>query len=170
MLNLREKLLNAGLVTDKQVKKVEENKKKQHQKRKEKFQKAKSDNDVDFSKEESKKYVAHLKSLNANGKYLLIRKWVQKNRLDKDHEGVSVECKRYFFKKIDGNITWLTLKPETIKKVDAGDAAIISFMSNSGMSYCVIPKQIAKDIAQVFPLWLRVLAGEKNAGQIGSGE
>ena len=41
MLNLREKLLNAGLVTDKQVKKVEENKKKQHQKRKEKFQKAK---------------------------------------------------------------------------------------------------------------------------------
>ncbi len=163
MLDLKSKLLEAGLVTKEQVNVVE--KKQLAKKAAKKYKKTsaysmkpKSKNQVaDFDESRRKMHLDTLKGMTKNQQYELIRKWVDKNRLDKGNNGLSDTCEKYFFEKLDKSITWLTLEKEVCEKIKIGNAGIMTFMSNAGLSNCVIARDIAEDAAQVFPEWIRVL-------------
>src|SRR5690606_28765669 len=65
-----------------------------------------------------------------------------------------------------GSIGRLYLRAETTTALRQGTAAISAFMSHHGLAHCVLPKDIALGIAEVFPLWLRNLKDHPAAGQL----
>lgn len=141
MLNLKDQLLKKGLVTKAQVEKIEkEQNSKNHPK--------------SFDEFNQEKALEKLKSQNKAEKYATIRKWVDLNRLDKSQK--MLEGEKFFFETIEKEISWLTLDLELIKDIKEGKAAIIAYMSHHGLTHAVIGKEIASDIAQIFPDWIRV--------------
>ncbi len=123
MLDLKAKLLKAGLVTEKQIERAGQ-----------------------------KRPPNKLKGLGKAEQYETIRRWVEKNRLDK---GIGTE--KYFFEKPDKGISWLSLELEVKAKLDSGDAGLVAYMSNNGLAHTVLPRDIVEDIVDIFPDWLRVL-------------
>jgi hypothetical protein len=123
MLDLKSKLLAAGLVTEAQV-----------------------------ERSKIKRPPNKLKGLGKAEQYELIRLWVGRNRLDK---GLGEE--KFFFEKADKSVSWLSLEVETVQKIQSGDAGLVAFMSNNGLAHAVLPREIAQDIVEIFPDWLRVL-------------
>lgn len=93
-----------------------------------------------------------LKGLQKAEQYELIRRWVDKNRLDK---GAGVE--KFFFEKPDKSVSWLSLNAETIAKIQAGDAGLVAYMSNNGLAHTVLSRDIVEDMIEIFPEWLRIL-------------
>lgn len=123
MLDLKSKLLAAGLVTEAQV-----------------------------ERSKVKRPPNKLKGLPKAEQYELIRLWVTRNRLDK---GIGTE--KFFFEKADKSVSWLSLEPAVVAQIQTGDAGLVAFMSNSGLAHAVVPRDIAEDMIEVFPDWLRVL-------------
>lgn len=189
MLDLKSKLLAAGLVTQEQVKKVDEEKEQARKARQERRQAAKEgprpnnrprphhDRRTErpkkpaqpfenFEAKQRDKQLALLKTLSRNEQYDMIRRWVERNRFDKHTAQLPEKTERFFFQKMDGSITWLTLDAAVHTQVTDGKAAIIAHMSHHGLAHCVVPVDIAEDVAQVFPYWLRVLKDHPEAGKI----
>lgn len=123
MLDLKSKLLAAGLVTEKQI-----------------------------ERSKVKRAPNKLKGMPKAEQYELIRLWVTRNRLDK---GIGTE--KFFFEKADKSVSWLSLEQPVVEHINTGDAGLVAFMSNSGLAHAVVPRDIAEDIIEVFPDWLRVL-------------
>lgn len=146
MLDLKSKLLAAGLVTKEQVAKVEESKKKKAPKK-----------PPSFEERERARHVEELKKLAKGEQYDLIRKWVTRNRLDKGPVAEGDTIEKFFFEGEDGAVSWLSLDKAVHDKVSDGSAGITAFMSHHGLVHCVMPRDIVEDIAQVFPTWVRVL-------------
>lgn len=144
MFDLKAKLLAQGFVTKEQIEKVD--------------QKAKrSQEPVDnFELRERKKALLQLKSLNKNEQYVTIRKWVDMNRLDKEAYGLS-DQERFFISTKENQVSWLTLATSVVEKITNGKAGVISYMSNHGLVHAVVPRDIAEDVGQIFPEWLKVL-------------
>ncbi len=158
MLDLKYKLLAAGLVTQAQVDKISEQKLNKKTKRPPLPAKKKAPVD-DFEMRQRQKQLEELKSLARNEQYDLIRRWVIRNRIDLVSGLPSDNAQKYFFQKVGRNISWLTLEPEVYAQVVEGKAGIMAFMSNHGLAHCVLPYDIIEDVASVFPEWLRVLKG-----------
>lgn len=152
MLDLKSKLLAAGLVTKDQVDRVEQQKHPRRQK-----QNGHPLPNDDFEKKQRQKQVDILKSLPKNEQYTMIRRWVDRNRLDKETSILSENTERFFFEKEDKSVSWLTLDKEIHQKIADGACAIIGYMSNHGFTHCVVPRDIAEDVAEVFPAWVRTL-------------
>ncbi|MBL4635725.1 MAG: hypothetical protein JKY56_17825 [Kofleriaceae bacterium] len=111
--------------------------------------------------------VETLKSLNKGEAYVRIRKVVEHSRLDDKEQTIpGVDDQTFNFVTAQGRISKLYVTVKTAKSLSDGNAAICAFMSHHGLSHCVLPKDIALDFAQVFPLWLRHLRGHEAAGQI----
>jgi hypothetical protein len=166
MLDLKSKLLAAGLVTKEQVDKVDHDRQQKNKKHHAKSPKPehnpvppKSISDDEFESRQRQKRLQELKALPKNEQYDVIRRWSLRNRLDKQSGPPSENAQKYFFQKADKSITWLTLEPEVHAQVSEGKAGIISFMSHHGLAHCVLPKDIVEDVAEVFPDWLRALKG-----------
>ncbi len=122
---------------------------------------------IDFDLKLREKHLKTLKSLSKTHQYEVIRRWVERNRFDKGTPTeMNEDTERYFFQKVDGQVTWLTLPRAAHNAVTNGKAAILSFMSSQGISHCAIAKEIAEDVAEVFPYWLRVLNGNVKAGLV----
>ena len=153
MLDLKSKLLALGLVTQEQVKKAEQEKTKRPKPRREFKQKPVDD----FEQRQRHKQLEELKNMPKNEQYDLIRRWVSRNRLDKDNSAPLETSEKYFFNKADQSIGWLTLEPDVLAQINDGRAGIMAYMSNSGLAHCVVPKDIVEDVAHVFPEWARVL-------------
>jgi uncharacterized protein YaiL (DUF2058 family) len=152
MLNLKDKLLKAGLVTAEQVKKVEDE---EAAKRSKKGGRTAAD-------DESDRWRKRLEQLKAAGKaeqYEVIRGWVERHRLDNKTAVPSEEATRFHFAKGDGSIGHVTLEPDVQAKLSAGEAGIIAFMGYNGLEHAVVPADLAKDVHVVKPEWLRALAG-----------
>lgn len=154
MLDLKSKLLAAGLVTKEQVDRVEQSK----------FAKKGPRNAVkakgpSFEEKERSRHLEELKKLIKTEQYELIRKWVTRNRIDKSSTINSESLEKFFFQCADGSVSWLTLDKSIHEKVTDGSAGITAFMSHHGLTHCVLPRDIVEDIAAVFPSWLRVLKG-----------
>ncbi len=158
MLDLKSKLLAAGLVTQAQVDKISEQKLNKKTKRPPLPMQRKPQTD-DFELRQRQKQLDELKSLPKNEQYDLIRRWVTRNRLDQVSGLPSEQAQKYFFQKADKNISWLTLEPEIYAQVIDGKAGIMAFMSHHGLAHCILPHDIVEDVAEVFPEWLRVLKG-----------
>ena len=137
MFNLKDKLLAKGLISKEQISKLE--------------QKAQPKPSQD-----EKKFVNELKNQDKVQQYITIRKWVDKNRLDKEFIS-ALDTQKFFINSKDAQVSWLNLTPEVIKKIEEGHAGVIAYMSNNGLAHAVVPKDIALDVGEVFPLWLKVL-------------
>ncbi|MBL4818763.1 MAG: hypothetical protein JKY15_05980 [Deltaproteobacteria bacterium] len=123
MLDLKAQLLQAGLVSEKQVERASK-----------------------------KRPENKLKGLSKAEQYGIIRRWVDKNRLDREFAE-----EKFFFEKPDKSVSWLRVSSETLKKIQAGDAGLTAYMSNSGLAHTTLPRDIVEDIIDIFPDWLRVL-------------
>jgi len=134
MFNLKEQLLNAGLVTKEQASEPNKSKTKINVK---------------------SSYATKLKSLGRGEQYALIRKWVAKNRLDKTYNTKLEDQERYYFNSGEDKASWLNLNPEVIVELKNKKASVMAFMSNQGLAHCVISEDIAKDVAEVFPEWVK---------------
>lgn len=158
MLDLKSKLLAAGLVTEEQIKNVNSHKN-ANNKRLPSTKLSQNKLEESFVKQQREKHVTELSTVSKSERYEVIRRWVKNNRLDAINGLPSEKAQKYFFKKENKNISWLTLEPEVHASVVKGEAGIMAFMSNHGLTYCVLPKDIIEDVAKFFPEWLRVLKG-----------
>jgi hypothetical protein len=142
MFDLKDKLMALGVVTKEQVDRVTQTKKQRPE--------IAPKNDVDFDRQKAQN---QLLSLPKNEQYILIRKWVDINRLDKGTPDMS---EKFFF---DGGdqVAWLSVSPTVSDKIAKGEAGVISYFSNHGLAHAVVPRDIAEDVALVFPQWQRVL-------------
>lgn len=177
MLDLKAKLLAAGLVTADQVKKVEDeqaDKKRKADERKaargdkrDRTDRKGRDLDEkiaerDHKEEEAQRWRKRLDELKAAGKaeiYEAVRGWVDRHRMDSKTAIPSEGASRFHFARDDGTIGHITLEPDVQQRLAAGEAGIISFMGHNGLEHAVVPADLARDIGHVKPEWLRSLAG-----------
>jgi uncharacterized protein YaiL (DUF2058 family) len=190
VLDLKAKLAAAGVVTKEQVDKFDEaqaqarNKKEQDQARaaerrasREKPNNKRPNNKRPINKQRPNKRaqdkhssgvdVGTLKTLNRGDAYARIRKIVDHSRLDDKERTIPKPDDQIFnFVTSTGKVSRLYLTEATVKTLSDGKSGISSFMSHHGLSHCVLPKEVALALAEVFPLWLRHLQGHPAAGQI----
>lgn len=103
-----------------------------------------------------------LKAMGRGEAYDRIRKIVAHSRLDDKERTIPLPDDQTFnFVTATGTIGRLYLTEETVNTLKQGKTAISSFMSNHGLSHCVLPKAVALELADVFPLWLRHLRGHE---------
>lgn len=178
MLDLKAKLLAAGLVTADQVKKVEDEQANKQRKADERNAARAGDKrdrtdrkgrDVDEKiaardnkEEEAQRWRKRLDELKAAGKgdqYEAVRGWCVRHRLDNKTAMPSEAAARFHFARDDGTIGHVTLEPDVQQRLAAGEAGIIAFMGHNGLEHAVVPADLARDIAYVKPEWLRSLAG-----------
>lgn len=163
MLDLKAKLLQAGLVTEAQVQKVESEeaaaRAKKAARKHGKKGKGGPKGAPASDDERWQKRVLELKDAPKSEQYDAIRGWVQRTRLDQVRGLPSDDADRFHFTKHDGHISWLTLEPDVKQAVSEGKAGIIAFMSHNGIAHCVVPREVALDVGQVRPEWVRHLDG-----------
>ena len=186
MLDLKAKLLAAGLVTADQVKKVEDEAAEKKRKADERAAKrhesmgkgerrdAKGRDadekraERDHKEEEAQRWRKRLDDVKAAGKseqYEVVRGWVDRHRIDNKTAIPSENAARFHFARDDGTIGHVTLEPDVQQKLAAGEAGIIAFMGHNGLEHAVVPADLARDIAHVKPEWLRSLAGVTDVEQ-----
>jgi hypothetical protein len=106
--------------------------------------------------------VDELKAMGRGEAYDRIRKIVAHSRLDDKERTIPLPDDETFnFVTSTGRIGRLYLTASTVASLKSGKSAISSFMSNHGLSHCVLPKEIAVELSAVFPLWLRHLVGHE---------
>lgn len=152
MFDLKAKLLAKGLVTKEQVDKVTAEKKPTSSR--------KAHVDDDFLTKDRKRALQSLKAQTKSEQYLTIRKWVDLNRLDKSSHSI-LDCEKFFITSKDNQVTWITIHKDVIESIKQGNAGVIAYMSNHGLTHAVVPRDIAEDVGEVFPEWLKVL-NDKN--------
>lgn len=152
MFDLKAKLLAKGLVTEQQVEKITREKKQENLKATSKT--------IDYVSKERVRILENLKALPKGEQYVTIRKWVDINRLDKSLASV-LDGEKFFITAKDNQVTWLTLPSSIIEAIQKGEAGVIAYMSNHGLTHAVVPRDIAEDVGQIFPEWLKVL-NDKN--------
>ncbi len=161
MLGLKEKLAAAGVVTADEVKKFDEGQARSRKRR------ARGSSPPRSARDEFGIDVTALQNLNRGEAYDRIRKVVTRRRLDDGERVIPREEDQVFnFVTARGSLGRLYLEAATIKRLSSGSAAICAYMSHHGLSHCVVEKKLALGIAQVFPLWLRHLKGNPEAGKI----
>ncbi len=184
MLDLKAKLLAAGLVTKDQVDKVEADERaKQEARAAREAKKSARGNGAqgghrhdaptasveDDAARDAARWQKRVQDLKAAGKaeqYDAIRGWVDRHRLDVA-KGISESAQRFHFMKADQTISWISVEPDVRAKLAAGEAGIVAYMSNNGLTHAVVPKELANDVLTIRPDWLRVLHGvtDKDAPQ-----
>ncbi|MCP4447233.1 MAG: DUF2058 domain-containing protein [Myxococcales bacterium] len=106
--------------------------------------------------------VDELKAMGRGEAYDRIRKIVNHSRLDDKERTIPLPDDQTFnFVTASGSIGRLYLTAATVASLKSGKSGISSFMSNHGLSHCVLPKDVALELAEVFPLWLRHLRGHE---------
>lgn len=163
MLDLKAKLLQAGLVTEEQVHRVEAEEQASRDRRREKRSQGKgrtgSGAPPPSEAERWQRRVAGLRDAPKAEQYETIRGWVQRTRLDPVKGLPSDGADRFHFARHDGHISWLTLEPEVKAALVEGRAGIIAFMSHNGLAHCVVPRDVAQDVGTVRAEWVRHLDG-----------
>ncbi|MDP2345804.1 MAG: DUF2058 family protein [Deltaproteobacteria bacterium] len=185
MLDLKAKLLAAGVVTAAQVKKVEDeeaNKKARAQQRRDvqpparerPASKGNNDDDADEKRarrehewNEAQRWRKRLEQLQLAGKseqYEAVRGWVMKDRLD--NKQITEAAVRFHFVKLSAAgdvdaavLAHLTVEPDVQQQLTEGTAAVVAFMGYNGIEHAVVPKDVAVDVRVVKPEWVRHLVG-----------
>ncbi len=184
VLDLKAQLAAAGIVTAEQVKAFDEKEAKAKKEREAKAQQRKTGNggpsrgrtpgkngNHNPAKGRGKgggkggKSRASAEDLRAMGRgeaYDRMRKIVAHSRLDDKERTIPLPDDQTFnFVTATGSIGRLYLTEATVASLKSGKSAISSFMSNHGLSHCVLPKEVALEFAEVFPMWLRHLRGHE---------
>jgi uncharacterized protein YaiL (DUF2058 family) len=173
MQNLRDKLLKAGLVDDKQVKEAERAQRppRKHREREQAVSAEEKQRRAAFAareaelteerrKEAAKKAEARMQSERA----LRLRQLVEAHRIREAPGEVN-----FHFVKRSGKIGRLALSPETAKMLESGAAAVVE--DPGAPEHAVVPADAAKRIYQVDPQAIRFWYGpEKPIGFSDAGE
>lgn len=159
MLDLKAKLAAAGLVSKEDVERAEKAK----AKRKSKGRRGRGGGG---KPDAPRLRVAELRKEGKGQQYDAIRRVVEKVRLDDPGRPPGEEAKPFHFPTAKGQIGRMVLEPEAHARVREGSAGIVAFMSNHGLAHAVVPAAVARDMGELFPLWVRVLEGHAGAGAI----
>jgi uncharacterized protein YaiL (DUF2058 family) len=151
MFDLKAKLLAQGLVSKEHINKIEREKKAALHKNPKRGH--------DFVDKDRQKALRQLLAASKSEQYNMIRKWVDINRLDKA-ELVSLDSEKFFINTKDEQVSWLSLHKDIVALIAQGKAGVIAYMSNHGLAHAVVPRDIAEDVGQAFPDWLKVLNEE----------
>lgn len=163
MLDLKAKLASAGLISQADIDRVDAKKKSKGKSR----GKGKGKGKGGPGKSQVRSLnVAALKDAPTGELYDAVRRWVTQSRLDRQGGVPSERCKPFHFPEIAGKIGRLTIEPKLAQQVQSGEAAVIAFMSNSGLAHAVVPAAGARDIATLKEEWLRFLPSDPRAGKI----
>jgi len=180
MLDLKAKLLAAGLVTAEQVAKADEERKEQAARAERRAQNREGErprrpergpdrgperkrdrpppkpalSDDERWQERVKKLAEAPKS----EQYEVLRGWVERTRMDDPKALPSDEAQRFHFQKGDGSIGWVTVEPALHQELTEGRAAVVVYMGFNGALHAVVPRPVAIDMHSVRPEWLRALA------------
>jgi hypothetical protein len=109
--------------------------------------------------------VASLRRENKGAQYDAVRRFVERVRLDDPARPPTEHAQTFHFSTAKGQIGRLVLEPELLSGVQDGSAGLVAYMSNHGLAHAVVPAAAARDLAELFPLWLRVLKGHPEAGR-----
>ena len=163
MLDLKSKLAAAGLVTKEDVERVEKGKAGKKKKRRGGRAQAKGG-----------LAVAELRDKGKGERYEAIRRAVERGRLDDPARPPTEQAQPFHFATDKGQVGRLVLEADVIGWIRDGSAGIVAYMSNHGLAHAAVPAALAREVAELFPLWLRVLEGHAGAGQmapdVGSGD
>ncbi len=108
--------------------------------------------------------VSALRGKNKGEIYDAVRRFVDKVRLDPVGAPPSESARAFHFPLPTGKIGRLMLEPELAGQLEDGRAALVSYMSNHGLAHAVVLAAHGREIAELMPLWLRVLVGDERAG------
>jgi uncharacterized protein len=168
MQNLRDKLLKAGLVTEKQAQEAEKGQKRpratvkakedalsaEERQRQEAFAQREAEISEERKKEAARKAEARMQSERA----LRLRQLVETNRVREPPGEVN-----FHFVKRSGKIGRLAVSPETAKLLESGAAAVVEDPGQP--EHAVVPSEAAKRIYQVDAQAIRFWMGpEKPIG------
>ena len=167
MLDLKAKLAAAGLVTKEDVEKAE---RREAERRAKKAGGKGKGPAQPRAPEEPRLAVAKLRDKPKGELYDAVRKAVDRVRLDPIGAAPSEEAAAYHFPRASGKIGRLVLEPAVAASLGDGSAGLIAFMSNHGLAHAVVPAALARDVAELMPLWLRVLVGDDRAGALAAAE
>lgn len=181
MLDLKAKLLAAGLVTAAQVKKVEDEeatlktRRQQHRDAPARAEarpergpaKQRDEDDPDEKRarrehewNQAQRWRQRLEQLQLAGKseqYEAVRGWVMKDRLD--NKVITEAALRFHFVKQDGAMSHLTIEPDVQLRLTEGTAGVVAFMGYNGFEHAVVPRDVAADVRVVRAEWVRHLLG-----------
>jgi len=166
MLDLKAKLASLGLVTDEDIARVEKNKQGKKRKGGGRGRGGKARGVAAAAAKASHKLdVARLKAAGRGEAYTEVRKWVQRVRLDVPNKAPTDAAKTFHFSTAKGPLGRLVVEPDVHGWLGDGSAAVIAYMSNHGLAHAVVPADAGRALVELFPLWLRALAGDDRAGQ-----
>lgn len=159
MLDLKAKLAAAGLVTQEQIAAAERKKdgKKKPDAPRSPAPPARPKSGLD---------VPALKKAGKGEIYEAVRRVVDRTRLDPAGALPSERAEAFHFTTQTGQLGRLTLEPDVRDQLVDGRAGIVAYMSHHGLAHCAVPRVVAEDLAEVMPLWLRLLKDHPAAGQL----
>lgn len=169
MLDLKSKLAAAGLVTKEDVERVEKAK---AGKKKRRGGRGRAEGKGSGGKGPGRKRlpVAELRTKNKGEQYDAIRRMIDRERLDDPARPPSEQAQTFHFSTAKGQVGRLVLEPDVVGWVKDGGAGIVAYMSNHGLAHVPVPAAVAREVAELFPLWLRVLKGHPKAGRLEADE
>ncbi len=163
MLDLKAKLASAGLVTDADIERVEQ----QKARRRGGARRGRSaSGEPTPARDTAGLRIEALRKMGKDDRYVAIRRWVDKVRLDAPGAVPTEQARAFHFPEAGGRIGRLMLEPAVLEALAHGDAAIIAYMSNHGLAHAVVPAEGAHAVAELFPAWLRTLEGDPRAGEV----
>lgn len=163
MLDLKSKLAAAGLVTKEDIARAEK-KPGAGPKKKSRGGRERSGKGGDRGGA-PRLAVESLRAQNKGQQYEAVRRFVERVRLDDPARPPTEQAQTFHFQTHKGLIGRLVLEPEVLGWVQAGSAGLVAYMSNHGVAHAVVPAAAARELAELIPLWLRVLKGHPGAGR-----
>ena len=173
MQNLRDKLLKAGLVSDKQAQEAARDQRppKKHREREEaqaveerQRREAFAAREAELSEERRKESAKVAEAKMQSERARRLRQLVESNRLREPPGEVS-----FHFVKRSGKIGRLALSPATAKLLESGGSAVVD--DPGSPDHAVVPAEVAKRIYQVDPQAIRFWFGpDKPIGFSDAGE
>jgi hypothetical protein len=97
--------------------------------------------------------------------YEAVRRFIERVRLYDPARPPTEQAQTFHFATAKGQIGRLVLEPDVVAGVQDGSAGLVAYMSNHGLAHSVVPAAAARDLAELFPLWLRVLKDHPGAGR-----
>jgi hypothetical protein len=169
MLDLKAKLAAAGLVTKEDIERAEKpggGKGKRRGGRERAPGKGKGDGAGPRGSGVPRLAVASLRKDGKGEQYEAIRRFIEKARLYDPARPPTEHAQTFHFSTAKGQIGRLVLEPDVLAGLQDGSAGLVAYMSNHGLAHSVVPAAAARDLAELFPLWLRVLKDHPGAGRL----
>ncbi|MCX4245091.1 hypothetical protein [Paraliomyxa miuraensis] len=166
MLDLKSKLAAAGLVTQEDVDRIDKGKAAKKKPRRDHGGGGKGGSAGAGRGGAPRLAFAKLRSQSKGEQYDAVRRFMERARLDDPGRPPTEQAQTFHFATAKGQVGRLVLEPEILGWVQDGTAGVVAYMSNHGLAHAVVPAAAARELAELFPLWLRVLKGHPGAGRL----